>query len=118
MESVQLTQESALQLLVRFVNQAQTKGCFVLKEAALLHKSIVYLTKQGYQDDQDFSPELARNLLTQAVNIGQSKGAYNLDDAALLDRAMTFMENQESAPVEQEAPVQIPQQEESKLRVL
>lgn len=91
---MELTEENALPLLVRFVNQAQKNGSFQLKEAALLHKSIVFLNKQGYQDDKDFTPELAKSLLFQAVNIGQTKGAFNLDDAALLDKLLTFMQTE------------------------
>ncbi|KAJ3079192.1 hypothetical protein HK102_003967 [Quaeritorhiza haematococci] len=99
MLSVSLTKENAIAFLVQYVEAAQQKGAYTLREASLLKKATDYFRPEVADKSKLFGdrPEgdqesIACSLLLQAVQVGQSKGAYNLTDASVLHDIVTFVE--------------------------
>lgn len=89
MSSIELNSENSIVLLTRFIEVAQQKGAYQLREASILKKAVDYFnpdikTKPVFREG-DTNPELtAKSLLLQGAQVGQAKGSYPLDDAALL----------------------------------
>jgi len=89
MSNIDLNSENSIVLLTRFIEVAQQKGAYQLREASILKKAVDYFnpdikTKPVFREG-DPNPELtAKSLLLQGAQVGQAKGSYPLDDAALL----------------------------------
>ena len=95
-QKIELNNENTLALLAKFVELAQTKGSFTLKEASILKKAIDTFNPEVKEKpvfvENDPDPELtAKKLLIQGADKGQSKGAYGIDDAALLYDVIEFI---------------------------
>ncbi|KAJ3086985.1 hypothetical protein HK102_012042 [Quaeritorhiza haematococci] len=99
MTFINLTKDNAIGFLVQYVEAAQQKGAFTLREASLLKKATDYYRPEVTDKSKLFAdrPEenqesIARSLLLQAVQVGQAKGAYTLADASTLHEIVTFVE--------------------------
>lgn len=83
-----LNPDNAKVLLCQYIEIANTKGSFLLREASLLNKAMDTLNKD-VKNKPDFGngqdPETtAINLLIQGAHKGQAHGSYNMKDSALL----------------------------------
>jgi hypothetical protein len=83
--NIELTKETALEILVRCINIAQLKGAFSIKDGAFLYRII----KKDEEKDYD--------ALTRAVIIANGKGCYTLEEAAIIDDVVTFLEKEKSS---------------------
>ena len=83
-----LNPDNAKVLLCQYIEIANGKGSFLLREASLLNKAMDTLNKD-VKNKPDFGngqdPETtAINLLIQGAHKGQAHGSYNMKDSALL----------------------------------
>lgn len=106
MSTLELTHQSATDILVKYIEIAQQKGAYLLSEADVLNKARDVLLN-GVQDD-GIPVSNARQLLMQGVVKGQRHGAYTLADAALLHNVVQFVSSRLDEPLDT-----IPEDEES-----
>lgn len=83
--------QKMIETLSRAVAVAQSKGALTLKDASLVHTSILSLTT----DDKKIEEKEAVSALIQAVVLGQKAGAYSLDDANTVYNVIKYFEEQE-----------------------
>lgn len=80
---------NSVQIILQFIDVAQSKGCFVLSEADILKRcKDVLLSKVT---DPEINNVQAKQLIVQAVIKGQSKGAFTLDDASILHKVCQYI---------------------------
>lgn len=127
---INLTIPNSIDILCKYVELAQQKGAFLLKEADLLKRSIDILT--DVEKNGDISKGDCLNILIQGVNKGQQSGSYSLADAALIWRVMEYLQNisqaqatapqatapTPQAPVQQQQPVKTDVTEDDELASL
>lgn len=100
---ITLDNQNSVQILVQYVELAQTKGAFLLQEAELLKRSADVLLNNV--EDNEINQPTAKNLLIQGIHKGQKHGAYTLNDAALLSKVVQFVTANMDSPVSsQETP--------------
>jgi hypothetical protein len=104
---MELTKESSISILIRSVEIAQTKGCFLLQEASLLKKAIDSFDKNA-KTKPDFGttedPEIvAINLLLQGVQKAQNykECPFSLGDASILYDTFKFLSENVGKGVDQ-----------------
>lgn len=95
---MELTHQSATDILVKYIEIAQQKGAYLLSEADVLNRARDVLLN-GVQDD-GIPVSNARQLLMQGVVKGQRHGAYTLADAALLHNVVQFVSTHLDEPLE------------------
>lgn len=98
---------NSVDILIKYVELAQQKGAFLLKEAELLKRASDILT--DVEKSGEFSKGDCLNILIQGVNKGQQSGSYTLTDAALIWRVLEYLQ-QASSQQQQQQPQQQQQQ--------
>lgn len=86
---ITLNSQNSVQILVQYVELAQSKGAYMLNEAELLKRASDVLVNN--LDDQEVTSSTAKQLLIQGVHKGQRHGAYTLNDAALLSKVVQYV---------------------------
>ncbi len=96
-QQITLNKDTARLILSQFVENANTKGCYTLKDAMLLKRAADYFSKDVKEKiplvENDVDPEgTAENVLVSGVQVAQSKGAYSLSDSAMLFQVVSYLE--------------------------
>lgn len=81
---------TCIDILSKYVELAQQKGAFLLKEAELLKRASDILN--DVEKDNSLSKGDCLNILIQGVNKGQQSGSYTLTDAALIWRVLEYLQ--------------------------
>ncbi len=101
---------NTLQILIKYIEIAQSKGAFLLAEAEVLKRAIDVLVNNV--NDPDLDQINSKRLLIQGVQKGQNHGAYTLNDASLLSKTIQYIiskqpEIQTPQPVQEEQVVPV-----------
>lgn len=95
-KKITLDFDNSISIAKQFIEVANSKGAFQLKEGRLLSQACDYfdsnITDKPVIKENDPTPDAtALGLIVQGVNIGQLKGSYTLKDAALLADVVDFL---------------------------
>jgi hypothetical protein len=98
MSTATLTKENSVQILINSVKLAQTKGCFLLQECALIKKAFDFFDKNvkekpTFGESQEDPKVICCNLLLQSVQKANSSpnNPFSIEDAALLFQVFEFL---------------------------
>lgn len=109
---ITLNKDTAVQLLVQYVELAQGKGSYLLQESELLKRCKDFLLNKT--PDAELDEQKSIQLLIQAVTKGQAKGSYTLDDASVLYKVCQYIQGQpQPQPPSQSSQSQPPPQPQS-----
>lgn len=106
--SVEDNKKKSIEVLINAAIISQSKGAFSLKDAALLHSSILSLTSE----EKKIEEKDAMNALIQASAIGQKAGAFSLNDASAVFSAIKFFEENSGS----ESKLETIKEEEEKIK--
>jgi hypothetical protein len=95
----QLTKESAIRMLVSYVEMAQTKGAFELGLSRVYKLCRDYLDpaikeKPTLTQDGRNQELFALDQLSRAVNTANTKGSYSLDEAHAVAEVIIFLQQE------------------------
>ena len=86
---ITLDSSNSVQIILQFIEVAQSKGSFLLSEAEILKRCKDVLVSNA--TDPEINVTQAKQLIIQAVIKGQSKGAFTLDDASILHKVCQYI---------------------------
>lgn len=90
---MELTKDTATEILVKCVHLGQSKGAYSIKDAAFLHKVTVEVKEEKGRILPNYEA------LIKATIVANGKGAYNLEDAALIEQVVSFLEKEKLVTV-------------------
>jgi hypothetical protein len=86
---ITLDESNSVQIILQFVDVAQSKGVFILSEAEILKRCRDILLSNV--SDPEINIVQAKQLTIQAIIKGQSKGSFTLDDASILHKVCQYI---------------------------
>jgi len=95
----QLTKDNAPIVLRHFIELANTKGAFLLRESHLLKKAIDYVnpevkTKPTFTDNDTNPRSTALRLLIQGAHKAQQQGSFRIEDSSFLYSVCELVEKE------------------------
>lgn len=102
---------NSVQIILQFVDVANSKGVFLLSEAEILKRCRDVLIANA--TDPEINIVQAKQLIVQSIIKGQSKGCFTLDDASILHKVCQYISttltgNSPPHPVQQTQQTQQP----------
>lgn len=86
---ITLDDTNSVQIILNFVDVAQSKGTFLLSEADILKRCRDVLLSNA--TDPEINVVQAKQLIVQSIIKGQSKGCFTLDDASILHKVCQYI---------------------------
>ena len=90
-QSIELTPESSIDLLIRYTNIGYKTGSMSIKDGATVCQYFRILKNQEEPTDSTVTKEKIYQILFSVLDSFNTKGAFTLDDSSVLDKVSTYI---------------------------
>lgn len=91
LKDIELKWDTAVKIIIHFIQKAQHKSSYKLQEAGILYKAVNFFNGE----EKEFTEEQAVKIIISGLHVGQANGAFTLEEAGILhNRFLPFLNSE------------------------